>query len=201
MSEADPDYFARLSKLQSPAFLWIGCSDSRVSADQITGLSPGEVFVHRNIANQVIHTDFNCLSVIQFAVDVLAVKHIIVCGHYGCGGVGAAMQSASRGFVDNWLRHLKDLANLHKAELDGLATEPRLDRLAELNTMHQVLHVGESLFVRNAWSGGQPLAIHGWMYALRDGLLVDLAVSLRAEDDTRHLRERLGPSGRRSKLP
>jgi carbonic anhydrase len=155
MSEEDENFFLRLSTLQKPEYLWIGCSDSRVPANQITGLSPGEIFVHRNIANQVIHTDFNCWSVIQYAIEILSVRHIIVCGHYGCGGIQAALDNRSTGFVDSWLRHIQDICTLHQNEFNGLSSQACPDRLGELNTMYQVLQVGESALVRQAWKRNQ----------------------------------------------
>lgn len=171
----DPHFFETLSKQQAPRYLWIGCADSRVPANEIVGLLPGEMFVHRNVANIVVHTDFNCLSVIQFAVEVLKVEHIIVVGHYGCGGVRAALQNSELGLIDNWLRHLRDVAHRHREALDAMATEEeRLDRLCELNVLEQAAHVCETTIVHSAWSRGQQLAIHGWIYSLRDGLIRDL---------------------------
>jgi len=175
---ADPAYFARLARQQSPQYLWIGCSDSRVPANQITGLAPGEVFVHRNIANVVVHTDLNCLSVIQFAVDILKVRHIILCGHYGCSGVLAAMSRQRTGLSENWLRHVQDVADRHADELQGVANDDaRHRRLCELNVRAQVDHVSQCTFVQDAWARKQPLAVHGWIYDLHDGLLRDLKVS------------------------
>ena len=175
----DPGFFDKLSRQQSPRFLWIGCSDSRVPATEIVDLLPGEMFVHRNIANQVIHTDLNCLSVIQFAVDVLKVEHIIVCGHYSCGGVQAALKGARVGLCDIWLRHIQDLAARHRAELP--ADEARAaNRLAELNVIAQVANVCRTLVVRDAWDRGQALQVHGWIYGLGDGLIKDLGVSIAA---------------------
>ena len=172
---ADPEYFTRLARQQSPQYLWIGCSDSRVPANQITGLAPGEVFVHRNIANVVVHTDLNCLSVIQFAVDILKVRHIILCGHYGCSGVLAAMNRARIGLAENWLRHVQDVAARHERELTDAADEGRrYRRLCELNVREQVQNVGTCTAVQDAWGRGQPLAVHGWIYDLQDGLLRDL---------------------------
>jgi carbonic anhydrase len=181
-TEEDPEFFARLLHQQAPRYLWIGCSDSRVPANQIVGLLPGEMFVHRNIANVVVHADLNCLSVIQFAVDVLRVEHVIVCGHYGCGGVLAALRDDRMGICDNWLAHVRDVRAEHSAELDGLATEPeRHQRLCELNVMQQVANVAATTVVRDAWARGQALAVHGWIYDLGDGLLRDLGVSAAAE--------------------
>jgi len=174
----DPAYFSRLAQQQSPQYLWIGCSDSRVPANQITGLAPGEVFVHRNIANVVVHTDLNCLSVIQFAVDFLKVRHIILCGHYGCSGVLAALSRQRTGLSENWLRHVQDVAAKHERELAAIADEAeRHRRLCELNVRAQVHHVSECTSVQDAWARGQPLAVHGWIYDLQDGLLRDLQVS------------------------
>ena len=172
---ADPEFFARLERQQAPQYLWIGCSDSRVPANQITGLAPGEVFVHRNIANVVVHTDLNCLSVIQFAVDILKVRHIILCGHYGCTGVHAAMTRHRIGLSDNWLRHVQDVAAKHAAELAGHAGEDeRHRRLCELNVREQVGNISQSTSVQEAWERGQALDVHGWIYDLKDGLLRDL---------------------------
>lgn len=172
---SDPEYFARLARQQSPQYLWIGCSDSRVPANQITGLAPGEVFVHRNIANVVVHTDLNCLSVIQFAVDILKVRHIILCGHYGCSGVLAAMSRSRTGLSENWLRHVQDVAAQHERELSPIGdAAARHRRLCELNVRAQVHHVSECTSVRDAWAQKQPLAVHGWIYDLQDGLLRDL---------------------------
>ena len=172
---ADPEYFARLARQQSPQFLWIGCSDSRVPANQITGLAPGEVFVHRNIANVVVHTDLNCLSVIQFAVDFLKVRHIILCGHYGCSGVLAAMGRSRTGLSENWLRHVQDVAAKHADELQAIRSDDaRHRRLCELNVREQVHHISQCTSVQDAWARQQPLAVHGWIYDLQDGLLRDL---------------------------
>jgi carbonic anhydrase len=174
----DPEYFSRLAHQQSPQYLWIGCSDSRVPANQIIGLAPGEVFVHRNIANVVVHTDLNCLSVIQFAVDILKVRHIILCGHYGCSGVHAAMTKHRIGLSDNWLRHVQDVAAKHVGELDKFAEEERRHRrLCELNAREQVENIAQCTAVQEAWERGQPLEVHGWIYDLKDGLIHDLNVS------------------------
>jgi len=176
-----PGFFEQLSKQQNPEYLWIGCSDSRVPANEIVALPPGEVFVHRNIANVVVHTDLNCLSVIQYAVDVLKVKHIIVCGHYGCGGVTAAMEPDSHGLIDNWLRHIRDIYRFHAGELDAIEDPvERKDRLCELNVIEQVGNVCNTTMVSNAWKTGQELHVHGWIYRLEDGLLQDLEVCARA---------------------
>ena len=175
---SDPEYFSRLAHQQSPQYLWIGCSDSRVPANQIIGLAPGEVFVHRNIANVVVHTDLNCLSVIQFAVDILKVRHIILCGHYGCSGVHAAMTKHRIGLSDNWLRHVQDVAAKHGSELGNVAEEERRHRrLCELNAREQVENIAKCTAVQEAWERGQPLEVHGWIYDLKDGLIHDLNVS------------------------
>jgi carbonic anhydrase len=179
ITASDPEFFPKLAKQQSPTFLWIGCADSRVPATQLVGMMPGEMFVHRNVANVVVHTDFNCLSVMQYAVDVLKVEHIIVCGHHGCGGVKAAMDNQQFGLIDNWLRHVQDVLNENKAELARIEDEQqRLDRLCELNVIAQVLNVGRTTIVQNAWERGQELVVHGWIYDLEDGLLRDLGVSI-----------------------
>jgi carbonic anhydrase len=174
----DPGFFENLAHQQTPELLWIGCSDSRVPANQIVGLLPGDVFVHRNVANVVVHTDLNCLSVVQFAVDVLGVKHIIVCGHYGCGGVAAALARARLGLVDNWLRHVEDVAEKHAAELEAIPQEStRQDRLAELNVVEQVTNIAQTTVVEDAWQRGQELHLHGWIYGIADGLIRDLDVT------------------------
>ena len=176
---SDPDFFQTLAKQQSPRFLWIGCSDSRVPATQLVGMVPGEMFVHRNVANLVVHTDFNCLSVMQYAVDVLKVEHIIVCGHHGCGGVKAAMDNLPLGLIDNWLRHVQDVLHENEELLAAIEDEnQRLDRLCELNVIQQVLNVGRTTIVRGAWQRGQELVVHGWIYGLQDGLLRDLGVTI-----------------------
>jgi carbonic anhydrase len=178
-TQEDPDFFTRLSNQQAPEYLWIGCADSRVPANEIVGLAPGELLVHRNVANVVVHADLNCLSVLQFAVEVLKVGHIIVCGHYGCGGVRAALRDDRLGLVDNWLRHVQDVRWKHQTEVDALPTEElRHDRLCELNVVEQVVNVNQTTVVRDAWARGQPLAVHGWIYDLHDGLLRDLGVSV-----------------------
>jgi carbonic anhydrase len=177
----EPDFFERLARQQAPRYLWIGCSDSRVPANQIVGLPPGEMFVHRNVANVVVHTDLNCLSTLQFAVDVLAVRDIIVCGHYGCGGVLAALRGDTLGLVDNWLRHVQDVRGRHLAHLDSLGDErARHARLCELNVIAQVLNVGQTTVVRDAWARGQELTVHGWIYDVADGLIRDLDVEASA---------------------
>ena len=175
----DPTFFQTLAQQQSPRYLWIGCSDSRVPATQLVGLAPGELFVHRNVANLVVHTDFNCLSVMQYAVDILKVSHIIVCGHDGCGGVQAALQNLKLGLADNWLRHVQDVMHDHEALLAEISDETqRLNRLCELNVIEQVLSVSRTTIVQNAWSRGQELAVHGWIYGIGDGLLRDLGICI-----------------------
>jgi carbonic anhydrase len=187
----DPDFFNKLASLQNPEYLWIGCSDSRVPANQISGLQPGEVFVHRNVANLVIHTDLNCLSVAQFAVDVLKVKHIIVVGHYGCGGVKAALQNQRLGLIDNWLRHIQDVRDKHSALLAPLDTATaRLDRLCELNVIEQVVNVAQTTIVRDAWARQQNLSVHGWIYGLDNGRLNDLDVSMDHSGQVDHVYRR-----------
>ena len=178
IKQSDPEFFQTLAKQQSPKFLWIGCSDSRVPATQLVGTMPGEMFVHRNVANVVVHTDFNCLSVMQYAVDVLKVDHIIVCGHHGCGGVKAAMENAQLGLIDNWLRHVQDVIHEHEELLATVEEDKRLDRLCELNVIEQVLNVGRTTIVQSAWQRGQELVVHGWIYGLEDGLLRDLGVTI-----------------------
>jgi carbonic anhydrase len=180
----DPDFFTRLAGQQAPRYLWIGCSDSRVPANQITGLGPGEMFVHRNVANVVVHTDLNCLSVMQYAIDVLEVTDIIVCGHYDCGGVRAALRHDCLGLVDNWLRHVQDVASKHAATLTALGSEgERHHRLCELNVMEQVVNVCQTTAVSEAWARGRALAVHGWIYDVTDGLLRDLGLSVTCPDD------------------
>ena len=177
--EADPEFFARLAAIQTPPYLWIGCSDSRVPANEIVDMLPGELFVHRNVANVVVHTDLNCLSVLQFAVDVLKVSHIMVVGHYGCGGVRAALEGAKLGLIDNWLRHVQDVHAAHQDLVDCIA-EPnaRVNRLCELNVLEQAMNVCETTVVQDAWARGQPLAVHAWIYGLEDGLLRDLSFAV-----------------------
>lgn len=175
----DPEFFPTLAKQQTPRFLWIGCSDSRVPATQLVGMVPGEMFVHRNVANVVDHTDFNCLSVMQYAVDVLKVEHIIVCGHQSCGGIKAAMDNLQLGLIDNWLRHVQDVLHEHEELLAKVSDEnERLDRLCELNVIEQVLNVGRTTIVQSAWQRGQELVVHGWIYGLENGLLRDLGISI-----------------------
>lgn len=177
--EQDPEFFEKLSHQQSPSYLWIGCSDSRVPANQIVGLLPGELFVHRNVANMVVHTDLNCLSVMQFAVDILKVRHIIVCGHYGCSGVRAAFRRDRIGLSDNWLRHVQDVRHKHEKLLAGSTDDPVVaDRLCELNVIEQVANVCHTTIARDAWERGQELVVHGWIYGLQDGLLRDLNVTV-----------------------
>lgn len=180
----DPGFFDRLAQQQNPRYLWIGCSDSRVPANEIVGLEPGELFVHRNVANVVVHTDLNCLSVVQYAVDVLQVEHIIICGHYGCGGVLAAWRARPLGLIDNWLRHVQDVADRHKALLASVENEEaKVDRLCALNVLEQAVHVCRTTVVQDAWSRGQRLTVHGWIYGLRDGLLRDLGFDAHAASE------------------
>jgi carbonic anhydrase len=184
ITERDPDFFQSLSAQQTPKHLWIGCSDSRVPANEIVGLMPGELFVHRNVANVIVHSDLNCLSVLQFAVDVLKVEHVIVCGHYGCGGVRAAYHRSSLGLIDNWLRHVQDVRDRHEPQLARIDDEEaRIDRLCELNVINQVRHVCQTTIVQDAWRRRQPLTVHGWIYALTDGLLRDLQCEVESEDE------------------
>jgi carbonic anhydrase len=189
MKNSEPDFFEKLAGLQTPEFLWIGCSDSRITPATSIGMLPGEMFVHRNIANLVIHTDMNCLSVIQFAVDVLKVKHIIVCGHYGCGGVMAAFQNTRLGLIDNWLRHIQDLVHKYESVLAEAETdEERLDKLCEINVIEQVVSVGETTIVQDAWRRGQEVRIHGWIYYITDGIYRDLRVTLKSLENLENLR-------------
>ncbi|OUS25688.1 carbonic anhydrase [Thalassotalea sp. 42_200_T64] len=178
IKQEQPGFFDKLAKQQSPEYLWIGCSDSRVPANQLLGLAPGEIFVHRNIANQVVHTDLNCLSVIQYAVDVLKVKHIIVCGHFGCGGVAASLDDEQHGLIDNWLRHINDVYRFHKDELNKLSGQELTDRLCELNVVEQVANIANTTTLIKAWKTGQTVTIHGFVYNLHDGVLKDLNVSI-----------------------
>jgi carbonic anhydrase len=180
----DPEFFTSLAEQQTPHYLWIGCSDSRVPSTQLIGLHPGELFVHRNVANVVVHTDFNCLSVLQYAVDVLKVRHIIVCGHDGCGGVQAAMANLTLGLIDNWLRHVQDVMLRYEVLLSAITDgEHRLNRLCELNVIEQVINVGKTTIVQNAWSRGQELAVHGWIYGVGDGLLRDLDICITNQNE------------------
>ncbi|MCW5198334.1 carbonate dehydratase [Desulfobulbus sp. F3] len=184
VKEQDPDFFLNLATQQNPEYLWIGCSDSRVPANQIIDLLPGEIFVHRNIANLVVHTDLNCLSVMQYAVDVLKVKHIIVCGHYGCGGIKAAWESKEHGLIDNWLLNIKDIYRYHQEKIDALANETeKLNQLCELNVVEQVANVCHTTIVQNAWKNCQELAVHGWIYSIQDGILRDLNVCVTNLDE------------------
>jgi len=187
VTTAHPDFFQKLAAQQAPEYLWIGCSDSRVPANEIVGLLPGEMFVHRNVANLVVHTDLNCLSVLQYALDALQVKHVIVCGHYGCGGVKAALDGFRLGLIDNWLRHVQDIAHQYHAELDGLDGAARVDRLCELNVLEQASHVCETTVIQDAWARGQDVNVHAWIYGLRDGRLRDLDF-----DSSSWLKERSG---------
>lgn len=176
-------FFKRLASIQKPRYLWIGCSDSRVPANEIVGLLPGELFVHRNVANVVVHTDLNCLSVLQFAVDVLRVEHVIVCGHYGCGGVQAALNGERLGLIDNWLRHVQDVRDKHREEIKSLPEAKRVERLCELNVIEQTLNVAETTIVQDAWKRGQNLSVHGWIYSLEDGIIRDLKLTLQNQED------------------
>jgi len=182
--KVDPEYFKNLAKGQKPPLLWIGCADSRVPANQIIGAQPGEVFVHRNIANMVIHSDMNMLSVLDYAVNVLQVEHVIVCGHYGCGGVKAAMGNQSIGIIDNWIRHIKDIYRVHKRELDGIEDEDkRFDRFVELNVIEQVYDLAKTSIVQGAWNNGQNLTIHGWVYGVDSGIVKDLGVNFKNDSE------------------
>ena len=184
ISRKEPDFFPRLARQQAPKYLWIGCSDSRVPANEIVGLLPGEIFVHRNVSNLVVHTDLNCLSVLQYAVDVLKVEHVIVCGHYGCGGIEAAWKRTSFGMIDNWLRHVQDVAERHAALLPrGMNETAAVARLAELNVIEQVANVCRTTIVNDAWRRGESLAVHGVIYGLKDGLLRDLGLSVARDGD------------------
>jgi len=188
VNRSDPGFFSKLSKQQKPQYLWIGCSDSRVPANIITGLPPGDLFVHRNIANVVIHTDLSCLSVLQYAVDVLMIRHIIVCGHYGCGGIKAALENKQHGLIDNWLRHIKDVYRYHEEKLNAIndATQ-KVDMLCELNVIEQVANVCHTTIVQNAWRLGRELAVHGWIYGIEDGILRDLGVCTTGLDEISHI--------------
>ena len=179
ISASSPDFFSKLAAQQAPEYLWIGCSDSRVPANEIVGLLSGELFVHRNVANLVIHTDMNCLSVLQYAVDILNIKHVIVCGHYGCGGITAAMDDKPHGLVDNWLRHIRDIYQRHQEKLELIPDRSdRMRRLSELNVLEQVINVGNTTIIQDAWGRGQEISVHGWIYDVADGLLKDLDVSI-----------------------
>ncbi len=184
LKQKDPEFFQKLSMQQNPEYLWIGCSDSRVPANEIVNLLPGELFVHRNIANVVVHTDLNCLSVIQFAVEVLKVKNIIVCGHYGCGGVQAAVKSTRLGLCDNWIRHIKDVHEKHISRLNSINEEKiKIDKLCELNVIEQVVNVCETTIVQDAWQRNQVLSVHGWIYGINDGLLHDLDICVSSQQE------------------
>lgn len=182
IKEQEPEFFSKLSSQQNPEYLWIGCADSRVPSNQIIGLLPGEVFVHRNVANMVVHTDFNCLSVIQYAVDVLKVKHIMVVGHYGCGGVRAAIQDQQYGLIDNWLRFIKDLYYIKRHKFENLTENEKVNLLCEMNVKAQVANVCRTTIVQNAWARGQELEVHGWIYSVSDGLLRDLGMTVKGLD-------------------
>jgi carbonic anhydrase len=182
MEAERPDFFTSLVQQQTPKYMWIGCSDSRVPANQITGLEPGEVFVHRNVANVVVHSDLNALSTIQFAVERLKVEHVMVVGHYGCSGVRAALEGARIGLADNWLRHIQDVRDLHRDLLEGIAEERRCDALVELNAIEQVVNVAQSTVLQDAWLRGQVVALHGWVYGIHDGLLKDMGITVTGND-------------------
>ena len=183
VKKSEPDFFKNISGQQNPEYLWIGCSDSRVPANQIVDVLPGEIFVHRNIANLVIHTDLNCLSVIQYAVDLLKVRHIIVCGHYGCAGIQAAMENKEHGLVDNWLRNIKDVHRYHQARIDSVESQKEKNRLlCELNVVEQVSNICHTTIVQSAWKTGHELAVHGWIYSIKDGIIKDLNVSITNSD-------------------
>ena len=182
--DLDPEFFKDLAKGQQPPLLWIGCSDSRVPANEIIGAEPGEVFVHRNIANMVVHSDMNMLSVLDYAVNALKVKHVIVCGHYGCGGVKAAMGNSSIGIIDNWIRHIKDVYRFHQQELDAIENEKeRFNKFIEINVKEQVMNLAKTSIVQNAWKNGQELSLHGWVYGLNDGYVTDLGVNFSCDKD------------------
>jgi len=190
IKESDPDFFIKLSKLQNPEYLWIGCSDSRVPANEILGLLPGEIFVHRNIANLVVHTDLNCLSVIQFAVEVLKIKHIIICGHYGCGGVKSAMENQMHGLIDNWLCNIKDVFRYYKDKINSLADEAdKFNLMCELNVVEQVLNTCHTTIVQRAWKSGKELSIHGWIYSIENGILKDLGVCITTLDELTRIQQ------------
>jgi carbonic anhydrase len=190
ISQSNPDFFSTLARQQTPEYLWIGCADSRVPANEIVGLMSGELFVHRNVANLVVHTDMNCLAVLQYAVELLKVKHVIVCGHYGCGGVAAAIEDHPHGLIDNWLRHIRDIYQRRADELDGLTDHTaRVNRLCELNVIEQAMNVGNTTVMQDAWRRGQDVTIHGWIYDLHDGLLEDLRVCVASENELRTLQE------------
>lgn len=197
----DPDFFSRLSSQQTPRYLWIGCADSRVPCTQLVDLLPGDMFVHRNVANLVIHTDFNCLSVMQYAIEVLKVEHIIVCGHYGCGGVQAALRHMTFGLIDNWLRHIQDIIVRYEGYLSEFPDETaRLQQLCELNVREQVFNVCENTLVQQAWAAGRSLTVHGWIYGVEDGLLRDLETTLSSQEELRGARRRLAEKTARRAL-
>jgi carbonic anhydrase len=185
IKEKDPEFFSQLSKQQTPEYLWIGCSDSRVPPNQLVNLPPGEIFVHRNIANIVVHTDLNCLSVIQYAVEVLKVKNIIVCGHYGCGGIKAALEEQEHGLIDNWLRHVKDVHRFNAERFEGLTHDEKLDLLCEINVKEQATNICNTTIVQNAWKQGCELSVHGWIYNLENGILKDLDTCVTSSDVNR----------------
>lgn len=189
ITEQNPRFFPDLAAQQNPKYLWIGCSDSRVAANTIVGLMPGEVFVHRNVANLVVHTDINCLSVVQFAIEQLNVEHVIICGHYGCGGVAAAVDGKDHGLIDNWLRHIQDTSNLFLPELDAIDDpSKKIDLLCELNVYRQVINVSETTSILDAWRTGRDLTVHGWIYGLDDGIIRDLDISISGAEDLKRLR-------------
>jgi len=191
MTDSDPEFFKNLHKQQTPKYLWIGCSDSRVSSSQIVDLLPGEIFTHRNIANVVVHTDLNCLSVIQYAVEVLNIKHIIVCGHYGCGGVRAAMENTEHGLIDNWLRHIQDVYRMHQKEIDSIPVEnDRFRRLCEKNVFEQVVNVCHTTIAQRTWNKNRELTVHGWIYSIKNGVLKDLDLCASNNQDLNEMRER-----------
>lgn len=193
VTKSDPEFFGRLAQQQAPKYLWIGCSDSRVPANQILGLLPGEIFVHRNVANVVVHSDLNCLSVIQFAIDVLRIRHIIVCGHYGCGGVAAALHDRKMGLIDNWLRHVQDVRNRNRDELRELKDDSlRMMRLCELNVLAQAINVAETTLMQDAWARGQEVSVHALIYGLENGILQDLGPSLASPDAVQARKRELG---------
>ena len=185
MVQQDPDFFKRLSAQQAPRYLWIGCSDSRVPANQITGLAPGEVFVHRNVANMIVHSDLNMLSAVQYAVDILKIKHLLIVGHYGCGGVGAALSNVRVGLADNWIRHIKDVRNIHWDFLASIPEEKRHATLCELNVVEQTFNAARSSVVQDAWERNHDLSVHGWIYGLKDGLLHDLHIDINNRSETK----------------
>lgn len=188
---SSPEFFSRLVAQQAPEYLWIGCSDSRVPANEIVGLLPGELFVHRNVGNLVIHTDMNCLSVLQYAVDMLKIKHVIVCGHYGCGGIQAALENKPHGLVDNWLRHIRDIHYRHRDKLSILSKAEQMRKLCELNAVEQVINVGNTTIIQDAWKRGQKIAIHGWIYDIADGLLRDLSVCVNSRRELDILQKKI----------